>query len=297
MNARLYDPVIGRFLSPDPYVQMPDFTQNFNRYSYCLNNPLTYYDNSGEFIIIDSFLVGLFTGGWKKAVRMAKNDAKIWGGLFATDPNKSFGGRVVEFISRLTWQLPQTIGGFVSSHAYNTFQIAGGVDWVKYKYGATVLKTYNGNWGAFTQSNYIIGDNTIEASEYNYLFQHEYGHYIQSQQYGLLYYGTFAIPSLIDASSKRDHNLFKTEQDANIRALEYFNDKLENFNPQTDWNHRENPIIGYNPNKNITNPENQAALKTGKLSLNWYDPLLVTSLGVIPGNIISGFINAKAYVK
>ena len=34
MNARLYDPALGRFLSPDPYVQMPDFPQNFNRYSY-----------------------------------------------------------------------------------------------------------------------------------------------------------------------------------------------------------------------------------------------------------------------
>lgn len=39
MNARLYDPLLGRFLSPDPYVQAPDFTQNFNRYSYALNNP------------------------------------------------------------------------------------------------------------------------------------------------------------------------------------------------------------------------------------------------------------------
>jgi RHS repeat-associated protein len=28
MNARLYDPAIGRFLSPDPYVQAPGFTQN-----------------------------------------------------------------------------------------------------------------------------------------------------------------------------------------------------------------------------------------------------------------------------
>ncbi len=28
MNARLYDPVLGRFLSPDPYVQMPDNLQN-----------------------------------------------------------------------------------------------------------------------------------------------------------------------------------------------------------------------------------------------------------------------------
>ena len=46
-NARLYDPALGRFLSPDPYVQMPDFTQNFNRYSYCLNNPLKYNDITG----------------------------------------------------------------------------------------------------------------------------------------------------------------------------------------------------------------------------------------------------------
>ena len=50
MNARLYDPAIGRFLSPDPYVQAPDFSQNFNRYSYCVNNPLVYTDPSGEFI-------------------------------------------------------------------------------------------------------------------------------------------------------------------------------------------------------------------------------------------------------
>ncbi|MFW6096355.1 MAG: RHS repeat-associated core domain-containing protein, partial [Bacteroidota bacterium] len=36
--------------SPDPYVQMPDNSQNFNRYAYCLNNPLIYTDPSGEFI-------------------------------------------------------------------------------------------------------------------------------------------------------------------------------------------------------------------------------------------------------
>jgi len=48
MNARLYDPILGRFLSPDPYVQMPDFTQNFNRYSYCLNNPLKHTDKDGK---------------------------------------------------------------------------------------------------------------------------------------------------------------------------------------------------------------------------------------------------------
>ncbi|MBO4871655.1 MAG: VCBS repeat-containing protein, partial [Muribaculaceae bacterium] len=47
MNARLYDPALGRFLSPDPVVQAPDDTQSFNRYSYCLNNPLRYTDPTG----------------------------------------------------------------------------------------------------------------------------------------------------------------------------------------------------------------------------------------------------------
>lgn len=44
MNARLYDPAVGRFISPDPQVQLPDNVQNYNRYSYCLNNPLRYRD-------------------------------------------------------------------------------------------------------------------------------------------------------------------------------------------------------------------------------------------------------------
>ena len=48
MNARLYDPVIARFFSPDNFVQLPEFTQAFNRYSYCLNNPLKYRDPSGN---------------------------------------------------------------------------------------------------------------------------------------------------------------------------------------------------------------------------------------------------------
>lgn len=50
MNGRVYDPVLARFLSPDNYVQAPDYTQGFNRYSYCLNNPLIYTDPSGEFV-------------------------------------------------------------------------------------------------------------------------------------------------------------------------------------------------------------------------------------------------------
>lgn len=47
MDGRMYDPVVGRFLSADPIVQSPDFTQSYNRYIYCLNNPLSLIDPSG----------------------------------------------------------------------------------------------------------------------------------------------------------------------------------------------------------------------------------------------------------
>jgi len=50
MNARLYDPVIGRFLTPDTFVQFPDHSQGLNRYSYVNNNPLSYSDPSGHFL-------------------------------------------------------------------------------------------------------------------------------------------------------------------------------------------------------------------------------------------------------
>ncbi len=64
MNGRLYDPVVGRFLSPDPYVQNPDFTQSFNRYSYCLNNPLKYADPNGEFFLDPIVWLGNYLINW-----------------------------------------------------------------------------------------------------------------------------------------------------------------------------------------------------------------------------------------
>ncbi len=61
MNGRAYDPLVGAFLSPDPYVQAPDMPQNLNRYAYCLNNPLKYSDPSGEFIHL---IAGAVLGGF-----------------------------------------------------------------------------------------------------------------------------------------------------------------------------------------------------------------------------------------
>ena len=47
MNGRVYDPVLARFLSPDPFVQFPGIADGLNRYSYVMNNPLIFVDPSG----------------------------------------------------------------------------------------------------------------------------------------------------------------------------------------------------------------------------------------------------------
>jgi RHS repeat-associated protein len=47
MNGRVYDPILGRFLSVDPFVTDPMNSQSFNRYSYVINNPLRFTDPSG----------------------------------------------------------------------------------------------------------------------------------------------------------------------------------------------------------------------------------------------------------
>ncbi len=56
MNGRMYDAKLGRFLSPDNFIQDPYNTQNFNRYGYVLNNPLMYSDPSGECILVAALI-------------------------------------------------------------------------------------------------------------------------------------------------------------------------------------------------------------------------------------------------
>lgn len=81
MNGRVYDPILGRFLSPDKYVQQGDNSQNYNSYSYCLNNPLKYTDPSGElFGLDDALVVGVFSGAIMGAMNAAMSDKPIWRG-------------------------------------------------------------------------------------------------------------------------------------------------------------------------------------------------------------------------
>ncbi|MGP1481135.1 MAG: RHS repeat-associated core domain-containing protein [Hoylesella enoeca] len=78
-NGRLYDPILGRFFSPDNYVQMPDNSQNFNRYSYCLNNPLKYTDPSGELFGIDDAVIAFTVFNVASSMMQASFEGKsVW---------------------------------------------------------------------------------------------------------------------------------------------------------------------------------------------------------------------------
>ncbi len=75
-DARLYDPVIGRFLSADSIFPELHNPQSLNRYSYCINNPLIYHDPNGhDYILLNdptgaggaghnAVLVGSDKNGW-----------------------------------------------------------------------------------------------------------------------------------------------------------------------------------------------------------------------------------------
>lgn len=47
MNGRVFDPELGRFMSADPIVQAPTYSQSYNRYAYTFNSPLSFTDPSG----------------------------------------------------------------------------------------------------------------------------------------------------------------------------------------------------------------------------------------------------------
>jgi len=226
MNGRMYDAAICRFLSPDPYVQMPDYSQNFNRYSYALNNPLIYSDPSGE------FLGSIFTGitEYFKAVGQTLWDfgetilvdggLEFWHGSSGdawADFNSEFNNNWAKFDPTTPgnktnnalridaglflhipgWETPQTLLGNVISHGRN---LTGNVDNVEIK-NWTVLVNDNDpdnptdKWG-MTFGPYINSHNIKIGSD---IYYHGLGHTMQSRILGPLYISKVAVPSGLSA--------------------------------------------------------------------------------------------------
>ncbi|MGG5209254.1 RHS repeat-associated core domain-containing protein [Chryseobacterium sp. MIQD13] len=85
MNARLYDPVLRKFLSPDNVVADPFNTQSYDRFSYVLNNPLLYIDIDGNEPITIGFglaiAIAAAIGITTKIIINAINGLPVWYGL------------------------------------------------------------------------------------------------------------------------------------------------------------------------------------------------------------------------
>jgi RHS repeat-associated protein len=78
MQARYYDPVVGRFMSVDPMAFSPADPQTFNRYAYAKNNPYKYFDPNGLDAMVFSWHATAAVGG----------GVSIGGGIYVTYPGQ-----------------------------------------------------------------------------------------------------------------------------------------------------------------------------------------------------------------
>ena len=96
-----------------------------------------------------------------------------------------------------------------------------------------------------------MGSSSISASDDNFLFQHEFGHYLQSQDHGLFWLFSYGTESGISAlcNDLTGHDIFYTEQDANARSIWYFAKHYGDSYIKDNWKFTKNPLIGYDQTK------------------------------------------------
>lgn len=164
MNGRIYDPVLARFLSPDPYIQAPDFTQNYNRYAYCLNNPFKYTDPSGEiaWFVIPLITAGIFAVGNTVAHSVRGDVGNFWSGLkyFGQGALTGFAlGCAWEFAPAITWLgLGQGIQTAMTVYTYG--KVIEGVV-------GTAVGAFNGGWkGVGNGAKTFLGNFYLDENEW-----------------------------------------------------------------------------------------------------------------------------------
>ncbi len=120
-NARLYDPVIGQFITPDSIVLDLFDPQTLNRYSYCRNNPLIYVDPSGhDFGLVSGMVIGAIIGG----VTSAATDGDVLEGMLTGAISGAIfwgAGEIIE-IAEVTQKFAQAVihfGAGVTSGGIN----------------------------------------------------------------------------------------------------------------------------------------------------------------------------------
>ncbi|WP_414846215.1 RHS repeat-associated core domain-containing protein [Chryseobacterium sp. IT-36CA2] len=96
MNARIYDPVVRKFLSADSIIPDQFNTQSYDRYGYAYNNPLLYVDVNGyEAITLGAaVLIGLAVAITTRVIMNMINGIPFWYGLGKAAVMGAFSGAV-----------------------------------------------------------------------------------------------------------------------------------------------------------------------------------------------------------
>ncbi len=186
LRARYYDPVIGRFLTRDPWPANAAIAQSLNRYAYVLNNPTLLLDPTGL------VCVGPLCSS------------------SVTDPIEAAAGAVAGYVSDKAQDLntgvqdtldnpataPQNSLAFMISLFSNgdrkTFQ-NGFVYYEHCKGMCSLIGGILGSPDAYTPGYIAFSTRELVQS----VVWHEYQHYLQSQMLGPLYLPGVAISALM----------------------------------------------------------------------------------------------------
>ena len=190
-NARYYDPAIGRFISADTIVPDPTNPQQFNRFSYVLNNPPRFIDPSGH--LAEDEIEKYFGFTTKQQMIDAYGQAIAdlvwgtsftWGDVMAYESNESQNGIGYAMLLLLEisagsekfrgafWGIEATHGGR-NSRGVEVTAFLGRPNFAE----KSVAKTeyYSGNWASIpiNKSAYGMGqdgNNMLAGTWYDYAF-------------------------------------------------------------------------------------------------------------------------------
>lgn len=272
--------------------------------------------NSPDFIIVDSWISNFVVGfaktkekrwknAWTRANQGAKNDLRIWGGLFVSDTNLTSGNRFLEVGSRFTYQGPQTGIGFFMAHFYNTMLCK--VNDVSHPNGSTMLNM-NVSWTGICFGNYILAKKKSAPDPNNRIFQHEYGHYLQSKRMGFAYLVRVGLPAIMSTGVHDEHPV---EVDCNREAFLYFNrvnPAFQNDSAYADkkgWDFLYNPFpdtigtkttLGRNKFQYVDyrDPVERSRVDSLKVKAKWFD---YAGWILFPTPAVIGVCNAVKYNK
>jgi RHS repeat-associated protein len=127
MNGRVFDPVIGRFLSADPFVDGPETTQGWNRYAYVHGRVVSATDPSGFCVMNQASepnpdLVGSFLGFMSSPIFISTRPGGILTGSLPDIGGRSGPG----LLGNWSGCIPESALSYVAQYQANQGNIGAG---------------------------------------------------------------------------------------------------------------------------------------------------------------------------